>query len=208
MYFLDEHIYLLLIGTLTYTQLRESLLHLTLVGSLLCLLLNAVCLFSSIWLIACLVRIAVNMAYYPYLLLPLTFLTYFIAKQIIKYHAAWSFSKAHGCKPIYQIPQSERILGYTYFKKQVKAVKDGRMLESKVERYDEHGMTWSSISMGRVVINTIDPENVKAVLATNFKDFGHGPRLDHFGPLLGAGVFTTDGAHWEHSRVCMSACGS
>jgi hypothetical protein len=39
--------------------------------------------------------------------------------------------------------------------------------------------------------NTIDPENVKALLATNFKDFGLGQRLDAFGPLLGEGIFTT-----------------
>lgn len=40
-------------------------------------------------------------------------------------------------------------------------------------------------------VNTIDPENVKALLATNFKDFGLGIRLDAFGPLLGQGIFTT-----------------
>jgi hypothetical protein len=39
--------------------------------------------------------------------------------------------------------------------------------------------------------NTIDPENVKALLATNFKDFGLGQRLDALGPLLGEGIFTT-----------------
>lgn len=148
------------------------------------------------------------MAYHAYLLLPLTLLTCYIAKRIIKYHAAWSFSKAHGCKPIYQIPQSERIIGYSYFKKRMEAAKDEKTHESKVKLYDEHGTTWSSTSMGRVVINTIDPENIKVVLATNFNDFGLGPRLHHFGPLLGAGVFTTDGAYWEHSRVCMSTCGS
>ena len=148
------------------------------------------------------------MAYHALLLLPLTLLTYYIAKQIIKYYAAWSFSKAHGCKPIHRIPQSERIIGYGYFKNQFAAAKDERILETRVKRHDEHGMAWSSTAMGHVAINTIDPENIKAVLATNFNDFGLGPRLDIFGPLLGAGVFTTDGAYWEHSRVCMSTCRS
>lgn len=64
-------------------------------------------------------------------------------------------------------------------------------------------MTWSSTAMGRVFINTIDPENIKTVLATSFNDFGLGHRLHTFGPLLGRGIFTTDGAHWEHSRVCV-----
>jgi hypothetical protein len=55
--------------------------------------------------------------------------------------------------------------------------------------------------LGRTFFNTIDPELVKAVLATNFKDFGLGDRHRPFGPLLGRGIFTSDGAQWEHSRV-------
>lgn len=67
-------------------------------------------------------------------------------------------------------------------------------------------MTWSSTAMGRVFVNTIDPENIKAILATNFNDFGLGHRLHTFGPLLGSGIFTTDGTHWEHSRVRINTC--
>jgi hypothetical protein len=55
--------------------------------------------------------------------------------------------------------------------------------------------------MGHTFITTDEPENVKAILATNFKDFGIGKRLEAFGPQFGSGIFTTDGAHWEHSRV-------
>ena len=55
--------------------------------------------------------------------------------------------------------------------------------------------------MGNTVYNTMDPENIKAILATKFEDFGVGPRLDFFGPLLGNGIFTSDGPHWERSRV-------
>jgi cytochrome P450 len=54
--------------------------------------------------------------------------------------------------------------------------------------------------MGQVFVNTIDPEIIKSVLATNFKDFGLGKRIESFGPLLGNGIFTSDGVQWEHSR--------
>lgn len=57
--------------------------------------------------------------------------------------------------------------------------------------------------LGRNFINTCDTEIVKAILATNFKDFGLGTRQLSFGPLLGRGIFTTDGAQWEHSRVSL-----
>jgi cytochrome P450 len=51
---------------------------------------------------------------------------------------------------------------------------------------------------------TIEPENIKTVLATNFKDFSLGKRRhDNFFPLLGDGIFTLDGAGWEHSRALL-----
>ncbi|TFB06368.1 Cytochrome P450 52A1 [Trichoderma ghanense] len=51
------------------------------------------------------------------------------------------------------------------------------------------------------VIFTVDPENVKAVLATQFHDFGKGPGFkDEWAELLGDSIFTTDGAQWHDSR--------
>jgi hypothetical protein len=52
-------------------------------------------------------------------------------------------------------------------------------------------MTWSARMMVQTYVNTIDIENVKAILATNFKDFGLGQRQEAFGAMLGQGIFTT-----------------
>jgi cytochrome P450 len=53
-----------------------------------------------------------------------------------------------------------------------------------------------------IVISTIEPENVKTVLSTNFKDFALGPRRARaFVPVFGHGIFDTDGAAWERSRA-------
>ncbi|KAL8807777.1 MAG: hypothetical protein Q9200_004532 [Gallowayella weberi] len=55
--------------------------------------------------------------------------------------------------------------------------------------------------MGVNSIYTIDPENVKTVLALKFQDYRLGQRReDAFVPLLGKGIFTSDGEFWEHSR--------
>ncbi|VVT49523.1 uncharacterized protein SAPINGB_P002311 [Magnusiomyces paraingens] len=54
--------------------------------------------------------------------------------------------------------------------------------------------------LGRYVFFTIDPQNVKAMLATQFEDFALGPRSKALEPLLGAGVFTVDGTAWRHAR--------
>lgn len=57
--------------------------------------------------------------------------------------------------------------------------------------------------LGTFVIMTTDPQNLKAMLATQFKDFGHAKRKDFFQPLFGDGIFTLDGAGWQHSRAML-----
>ena len=48
---------------------------------------------------------------------------------------------------------------------------------------------------------TIDAQNIKTILATNFKDYELPVRRKSaFYPLLGFGVFTNDGVDWRHSR--------
>ncbi|KAG5362519.1 Cytochrome P450 52A13 [Yarrowia sp. C11] len=53
------------------------------------------------------------------------------------------------------------------------------------------------------VIPTNDPENIKAVLATQFKDFCLGQRHGQLAPVLGDGIFTLDGQGWQHSRAML-----
>lgn len=125
----------------------------------------------------------------------------FIAKWISTYISATRFKKAHGCKPAHKIPQFERIIGYGLYRIQMNASKEKKILEVGYKRYLDNGITWSGSMMGQTFFNTIDPENVKAILATNFNDFGIGQRHEAFGALLGRGIFTSDGAQWEHSRA-------
>ncbi|RDA85536.1 hypothetical protein CP532_3299 [Ophiocordyceps camponoti-leonardi (nom. inval.)] len=51
---------------------------------------------------------------------------------------------------------------------------------------------------------TVDPENIKTMLALKFKDFGLGVnRTENFEPLLGNGIFAANGKQWEHSRALL-----
>jgi hypothetical protein len=46
------------------------------------------------------------------------------------------------------------------------------------------------------------PENIKTILSTKFNDYSLGQkRKDTFIPVLGHGIFDTDGAAWERSRA-------
>lgn len=52
------------------------------------------------------------------------------------------------------------------------------------------------------MILTIEPENIKTILSTKFNDFCLGDRRARvFIPVLGHGIFDTDGAAWERSRA-------
>lgn len=124
-----------------------------------------------------------------------------VARFIITSVQNYRFSRAHGCKEALRIPQSERIIGYANFKEQGVNSRAKKFLPAGLERFKKNGDTFSLVSMGRTLWFTREPENVKAVLATNFKDFGIGPRYRNMGLLLGQGIFTSDGALWEHSRV-------
>src|SRR4051812_259625 len=67
--------------------------------------------------------------------------------------------------------------------------------------YKKFGNTFKIRLLGQHSYSTVEPRNVQALLATQFKDFGLGAfRHDVFFPLLGDGIFTLDGKGWEHSR--------
>ncbi|KAG5368234.1 Cytochrome P450 52A12 [Yarrowia sp. C11] len=66
-----------------------------------------------------------------------------------------------------------------------------------------NGPTWLTPVAGNEPINTIDPENVKAILATQFKDFCLGIRHRALSPSIGDGIFTLDGEGWTHSRALL-----
>ncbi|GAB1310348.1 Cytochrome P450 alkane hydroxylase [Madurella fahalii] len=54
---------------------------------------------------------------------------------------------------------------------------------------------------GRRLVFTIDHENIKAILATQFSDYGKGePFHREWKAFLGDSIFTTDGTLWHNSR--------
>lgn len=56
-------------------------------------------------------------------------------------------------------------------------------------------------TLGRRLVFTADPENIKAILATQFSDYGKGePFHREWKDFLGDGIFTTDGDLWHNSR--------
>lgn len=82
------------------------------------------------------------------------------------------------------------------------AAREKRFQEMMQARYVQMGNTFQSTIVGRSYIFTIDPRNVQTVLALKFKDFDLGDNRNYaFRPLLGQGIFCSDGPIWEHSRA-------
>lgn len=107
-------------------------------------------------------------------------------------------ARALGCKPAYR-RRGWLPLSVDQVYRAINALKENDFLNAEVRIYHEIGQktTFQQSSLGNTFYMTTDPENIKAILATQFKDFGLGPiRYNVLEPLLGRGIFTSDGKDW------------
>ncbi|KAJ3497087.1 hypothetical protein NLG97_g2163 [Lecanicillium saksenae] len=107
-----------------------------------------------------------------------------------------------GCKPAHVRP-SRYPLGIDTLTRTITAIKKNDRQNDDVAVYEEMGCpsTWIENILGGWYHTTVDPENIKAMLATQFKDFELGSlRSNQLGPLVGHGIFTSDGKDWQEQR--------
>lgn len=107
-----------------------------------------------------------------------------------------------GCKPPPKYPVWDPFFGFDVIYDAIRAVKRKTFLSEKISHYKAYGNTHSSRLTTFPVISTIEPENIKTVLLTHFKDFVIGtPRRRAFEPVIANSVLVADGVAWEHSRA-------
>lgn len=78
-----------------------------------------------------------------------------------------------------------------------------KALEYWKDTYTQNGTKWTTESriFNMRIVFTTDPDNIKAMLATQFSDFGKGePFHEEWSDFLGDSIFTTDGSQWHDSR--------
>lgn len=104
--------------------------------------------------------------------------------------------KALGCQPVPDVTQYPG--GIEQRIRLLRADRRGEVPLEIVAMYREAAhATFKHTFLGRTTINTTDPKNVQALLATQFHDFEIGwQRRAQFFPLLGDGIFTGDGELW------------
>ncbi|KAI0839673.1 putative N-alkane-inducible cytochrome P450 [Hypoxylon sp. FL0890] len=126
---------------------------------------------------------------------------YLIGRFIARQLEIRAFKRKHGCLPPPREPQPEHIIGLAAWNRLRRERRDRITLQETTRRAKELGYTSSLVMAGNRFTVTCDPVNLKAMLATNFNDFGLGPRDGPLGPVLNGGIFISDGEAWQHSRA-------
>lgn len=129
------------------------------------------------------------------------FVVYFSLTLIQSKYKAYRHARNLGCQPPNRV--KAYFFGISSLFKSYNALKNNRLLEEILSIHAEYGYTFRQSSPIHAFTATIEPENIKTVLATKFNDFGLGIRHKQFYPLLGDGIFTLDGAGWSHSRALL-----
>jgi hypothetical protein len=123
------------------------------------------------------------------------FTLYQLVQYAIQYQRRRAIIRNKGCKPLRSYPHKDPILGLDLFFLNVGLTKSGKFLPGIRARFEKiPGWTYSQLLLGMRMISTVEPENIKAILATQFKDFGMPKtRTDAVVPVFGHGIFTEDG---------------
>lgn len=112
------------------------------------------------------------------------------------------FKLENGCQPLAKhYPHKDFLFGIDGMRDVIKASSEHRLLDRAVQNYKMFGNTFGNKLFFQKVIITCEPQNVKTILSLKFKDYGLGNRNETLGPLLGHGIFNSDGEAWAHSRA-------
>ncbi|KAF7896715.1 uncharacterized protein EAF01_009118 [Botrytis porri] len=130
-------------------------------------------------------------------------LLYYALKQTKLYFTRRRFQKSNGCQPAQvKYPLKDPIFGLGLVLDTIKNTKNLRHLEGTSKRYEQHGTTFTSKLITYPTVFTIDTENVKTILATNFDDFRlSSVRVNAMKPVFGHGIFTTNEKLCHNSRA-------
>src|SRR3954467_12455125 len=97
---------------------------------------------------------------------------YLVFTNVKLYFIRRQFKKDNGCQPAQtKYPLKDPIFGTDLILSTIKNAKNTRHLEGTAQRYENHGTTFTSRLINCPTVFTIEPENVKTMLATKFEDY-------------------------------------
>ena len=128
------------------------------------------------------------------------YIGYVAVKIVLRMKRVRKLAREEGCKPAPTYRKLDPILGLDILYEFIQEVKTHRTLEGPRKRHEDIGNTLACRILGGKIMMTCEPENVKTILATKFEDWQIGAIRQELVPLIGRGIFTTDGPSWQHSR--------
>jgi len=140
-----------------------------------------------------------------------TLLSLYIAKRICWEITTGShlrtLAKRHGCLPAKSV-QTPFTNGLFFWWAQIRAIKEHRLLPYMSSTFAEvRAHTRHYYVFNTHLLFTQDPDNVKAVLATNSAAWSLGQeRIKDMSSYLGYGIFVNEGQAWKHSREMLRPC--
>ena len=131
--------------------------------------------------------------------------SYYIYWQLTVGNNRRRMIRENGCKPVKRIPEYnnwiEELIGVKALRENRQGFMQHNLMQTGLERFQRHGATIKTHVLGSTLYTTTEPEILKTIMATKFKDWNlPDRRKTAFEPLLGHGIFTTDGAAWHNSR--------
>ena len=133
----------------------------------------------------------------------LAFVLYKITLSKLEKRRQYSEAKRRNCASCTILPKKD-LLGIARFRESLRATRAERGPQYVVEQMDAVGKNIHTVQV-RVLdydLNvTRDPENARACFSSQAADFDIGVhRTQSWKPLLGVGIFTSQGEQWKHSR--------
>ncbi|KAH8901148.1 n-alkane-inducible cytochrome P450 [Thozetella sp. PMI_491] len=141
-----------------------------------------------------------------WLAIPVTvgYFIYLIVTQISTSLQTREFIHENGCRPAASEDAArDPIMGLDRMAHVFKEAREGHLQEYLRSKFENLGPTYISRTLMDRATFTIDSENVKAILATNFNDYSVQTRATAFGRLMGVAIFSSDGDAWVHSRAML-----
>ncbi len=138
-----------------------------------------------------------------YLGLALILLTLMV-KEIVRTIQFHRFCIKNKCRPARTITQNDKPFGLLLLLHMIRNYRKRIFLASWRETASRTGTTFSFWRLGQRFFVTLEPENLKTIFSTSFDAFGHGPTRKAAGkPLIGNGIFASDGVEWHTARALL-----
>ncbi|TLD15499.1 uncharacterized protein PgNI_02302 [Pyricularia grisea] len=125
-----------------------------------------------------------------------------IWKRVMLYMHRRKIKRDSGCLPPAKYPDWDPFFGLGFTYEMVKNDIAGfQLMKNTPDRHEKYGNTFTAKAMGFDFVWTCDPENIKAILSTQFGEFNNEGRSIGAEDFLGKGIFLSDGEHWQRSRA-------